>query len=229
MHEFTEGYAYGLWSMVLFNIILFTGFIYSFAKPNTKVEWRSFGLFTSFLVALFVEMYGFPLTIYALTSWLGSKYPVVNPFGHDNGHLWGVFFRSGSGHFSWPHILSNILIVVGALIISSGWKSLHQARGEIASDGLYKYVSHPQYTGFIIVILGFLVQWPTIITLVMAPILIARYVFLAKKEEKHMRKQFPGDYEKYVLGKPRFIPRISDLMNSGPVSGGIEETKQANR
>jgi hypothetical protein len=140
----SDSYAYGLWSMVLFNIVLFGGFIYSFAKPNTKVEWRSFGLFSSFLVALFVEMYGFPLTIYALTSWLGSKYPAMNPFSHENGHLWGVFFKTGTGHFSWPHILSNIFIVVGALVISSGWRSIHQARGRIACNGMYRYVSHPQ-------------------------------------------------------------------------------------
>lgn len=215
MHEMgIENYAYGLWSLVLFNSILFVGFLYSFAKPNTKVEWRSFGLFSGFLVALFVEMYGFPLTIYFLTSWLGSKYPVMNPFSHENGHLWGVFFHTGTGHFSWPHILSNILIVVGALIISSGWRSVHQAQGKIATDGLYRYVSHPQYTGFILVILGFLVQWPTIITIAMAPILIIRYVFLAKKEEKDMLSQFPVEYASYLKNRPRFFPTIAQLISS---------------
>ncbi len=213
MHEVSESYAYGLWSIVLFNVVLFAGFIYSFAKPKTKVEWRSFGLFSSFLVALFVEMYGFPLTIYALTSWLGSKYPVVNPFAHDNGHLWGVFLNSGSGHFSWPHILSNILIVAGALVISSGWRSVHQSPGKIATDGLYKFVSHPQYTGFILVILGFLVQWPTIITILMAPILIFRYIHLAKKEELYMKNIFPNEYANYLNRKPRFIPKFKDVMN----------------
>lgn len=229
MHEVADGYAYGLWSMVLFNIVLFGGFIYSFAKPNTKVEWRSFGLFSSFLVALFVEMYGFPLTIYFLTGWLGSKYPVANPFSHENGHLWGVFFHTGTGHFAWPHVLSNILIVVGALVISSGWKSVHQAKGKIAADGLYNLVSHPQYSGFILVILGFLVQWPTILTLAMAPILIARYVYLAKKEEKFMLEQFPIDYAKYIQGRPRFIPRISDLMKSKDELGRMGDRDQINQ
>lgn len=224
MHEMsTNGYAYGLWGMVLFNIVLFGGFIYSFAKPNTKVEWRSFGLFSSFLVALFVEMYGFPLTIYFLTSWLGSKYPVVNPFSHEHGHLWGVFFGSGTGHFSWPHVLSNILIVVGALTISSGWKSVHSAAGKVANEGLYRYVRHPQYTGFILVIIGFLVQWPTIITVAMAPILIARYVRLAKKEEAVMLEQFPVEYAAYIKDKPRFFPRFSDL------STGDSDNSRANQ
>lgn len=216
MHDMaSDGYAYGLWGMVLFNSVLFIGFIYSFAKPNTKIEWRSFGLFSSFLIALFVEMYGFPLTIYALTSWLGSKYPVLNPFSHDHGHLWGVFFGTESGHFTWPHLLSNALIVLGALTISSGWKSVHGAQGKVATTGLYKYVSHPQYSGFILVILGFLVQWPTLITIIMAPILILRYVLLARKEEKDMLKALPVEYSQYLKGKPRFIPRLRDLMNNG--------------
>lgn len=225
MHEMgANGYAYGLWGMVLFNIVLFGGFIYSFAKPNTKVEWRSFGLFSSFLVALFIEMYGFPLTIYFLTSWLGSKYPVVNPFAHENGHLWGVFLGTGTGHFAWPHVLSNVLIVVGALIISSGWKSVHSAQGKIATGGLYRYVSHPQYTGFILVILGFLVQWPTIITLAMAPILIARYVFLARQEEKFMLEKHPIAYAEYIKNKPRFFPRLADLMAAS--SNGKKASEQ---
>lgn len=215
MHGMETEYAYGLWSMVLFNVVLFGGFLYSFAKPKTNIEWRSFGLFTSFLIALFVEMYGFPLTIYALTSWLGSKYPVINPFSHENGHLWEVFFGSGTGHLAWPHVLSNIMIVTGALIISSGWRSVHQARKKVAADGMYRYVSHPQYTGFIIVILGFLVQWPTILTLLMAPVLIWRYVFLAKKEEKAMLSQYPKEYAAYLKGRPRFIPKFSDLFSGG--------------
>jgi len=214
MHELANnGYAYGLWSMVLFNSILFGGFIFSFAKPKTKIEWRSFGLFSSFLIALFVEMYGFPLTIYFLTSWLGSEYPVLDPFSHNNGHLWGVFFGTGTDHFSWPHIVSNILIVIGSLVISSGWRSVHEADGKVATNGLYKYVSHPQYTGFILVILGFLVQWPTMLTLAMAPFLIYRYVFLARKEEDFMLTKEPNDYQKYIQGKPRFFPTISQLRN----------------
>lgn len=217
-HMADNDYAYGLWSLVLFNTVLFAGFIYSFAKPNTKVEWRSFGLFTSFLIALFVEMYGFPLTIYFLTGWLGSKYPAINPFSHENGHLWGVFFGVGSGHLAWPHIVSNIMIIIGALTISSGWRTVHQARGRIASDDLYRFVRHPQYSGFILVILGFLVQWPTLITLAMAPVLIFRYVYLAKKEEQHMLKAFPIEYAQYIKGKPRFIPRLSALLStSGPM------------
>ena len=127
---------------------------------------------------------------------------------------YGVFFFTGTGHFAWPHVLSNIFIIVGALVISSGWKSVHQAQRKIAADGLYRYVRHPQYSGFILVILGFLIQWPTLITLAMAPFLIARYVLLAKKEEKFMLDNFPAEYAQYIKDKPRFIPRVADMLHS---------------
>src|SRR3989344_3732611 len=146
------GYAYGLWPLVWINIALFVGFLLSFAKPNTKVEWRSLGLFASFIVALFVEMYGFPLTIYLLVSWLGDKYPVVDPFSHESGHLLGVFFGIRSDHGTFLHLLSNILIIIGAIVVAKGWTAIHRAAGQPETlEGPYKYVRHPQYPGFIAV------------------------------------------------------------------------------
>jgi protein-S-isoprenylcysteine O-methyltransferase Ste14 len=147
----------------------------------------------------------------------------MNPFSHENGHLWGVFLGTGTGHFAWPHVLSNILIVVGALVISSGWKSVHEAQGKIASDGLYRYVRHPQYSGFIIVIVGFLVQWPTILTLAMAPFLILRYILLARREEKYMLASYPTEYGAYIKDRPRFIPRLADILKSDSAAKHIEE------
>lgn len=209
MHEAQAGqYAYGLWPLVIINVGLFIGFLFSFAKPTTKVEWRSLGLFSSFIVALFVEMYGFPLTIYFLTSWLGSRYPVANPFSHENGHLLGIFFGIRSDHGTMPHLLSNVLIFAGAVLIAQGWNAVHRGKGMVATEGPYKYVRHPQYEGFIAIILGFLIQWPTLITVVMAPVLIIRYILLAKQEEKYMLKNYPKDYGEYMRKVSGWIPRL---------------------
>ncbi len=202
------GYAYGLWSLVMINIALFVGFLLSFAKPNTKIEWRSFGLFTSFIVALFVEMYGFPLTIYFLVSWLGNKYPVADPFSHVNGHLLNVFLDVRSDHGSFLHVMSNILIFAGAILVANGWKAICDAKDRLVTTGPYAYVRHPQYIGFIAVIAGFLIQWPTLVTLAMAPVLIIRYLLLAGKEEQNMLKQYPEEYGAYMQKVPAWIPRI---------------------
>ncbi len=210
MHESQVGqYAYGLWGLVIINVGLFIGFLFSFAKPTTKMEWHSLGLFSSFIVALFVEMYGFPLTIYLLTSWLGSRYPVVNPFSHENGHLLGIFFGIRSDHGTVLHLLSNILIFAGAILIAQGWNAVHRGRGLMVTDGPYKYVRHPQYAGFIAIIIGFLIQWPTLVTIIMAPILIIRYIRLAKREETDMLKQFPKDYLEYMQTVSAWIPKLS--------------------
>ncbi len=202
-------YAYGLWGLVIISIGLFIGFLFSFAKPTTKVDWRSLGLFSSFVVALFVEMYGFPLTIYLLTSWLGSRYPVANPYSHENGHLLGIFFGLRSDHGSILHLLSNVLIFAGAMLIARGWSAVHKGEGLIVTDGPYAYVRHPQYVGFIAVIIGFLIQWPTLVTIMMAPILIIRYIRLGKKEEEYMLKQYPKEYRDYMQKVPAWIPKVT--------------------
>ncbi len=203
------GYAYGLWPLVMINIALFVGFILSFAKPNTKVEWKSFGLFTSFIVALFVEMYGIPLTIYFLVSLLGNKYPVADPFSHENGHLLNVFLGIRSDHGSFLHVLINVLIFAGAILIANGWKAIYEAKDHLVTAGPYGYVRHPQYIGFIAVIVGFLIQWPTLVTLAMAPVLIARYLLLAKKEEQNMLRQYAKEYTVYIQKVPAWIPKIT--------------------
>lgn len=81
------GYAYGFWGLVIFNVGLFLFFILSFMTPKGKGEWRSMGVTTAFFVALFTEMYGFPLTIYILAALFGHSYPAVNPCSHASGHL----------------------------------------------------------------------------------------------------------------------------------------------
>ena len=202
--------AYGLWSLVLINSIIFIFFAFTFFKPQTSRDWRSFSAFSAFIVALFTEMYGFPLTIYFLSGWLQSRFPNVNWLSHDAGHLLEMTFGwKANPHFGPFHLLSNALIIAGFLVISAAWRVLYAAQrdGAIAKSGPYSYVRHPQYVGFVLVMFGFLLQWPTLLTLAMFPILVWMYVQLAKSEERDAIAQFGEAYRQYAARVPGFIPR----------------------
>ena len=203
--------AYGLWSLVFINTAVFLIFAFSFYRPRTNRDWRSFGAFAAFIVALFAEMYGFPLTIYLLSGWLGSRYPGLNLYSHDAGHLWEtVLGWKGDPHMNPLHLLSNLLIAGGFILIAAAWEVLYKAqkRTELAVTGPYASIRHPQYAGFILIMLGFLLQWPTLITLVMFPILVTMYVRLAHREEKDVANEFGESYRRYAAKTPRFVPRL---------------------
>lgn len=203
--------AYGLWSLVIINSLVFIIFAFSFAKPQSKRDWRSFGAFSAFIVALFTEMYGFPLTIYLLSGWLTNRIPGIDPFSHDAGHLLeDLFGWRGNPHFGPFHMISNVLIIAGFFLLSSAWKVLYRAqrRHTLAMTGPYAKIRHPQYAGFVLIMFGFLMQWPTIITVVMFPILVYMYVRLARAEERMSYAEFGEVYSKYANTVPSFIPRL---------------------
>jgi protein-S-isoprenylcysteine O-methyltransferase Ste14 len=203
--------AYGLWSLAIINSLVFIIFAFSFARPQTTRDWRSFGAFSAFLVALFTEMYGFPLTIYLLSGWLTSKFPGVDFLAHDSGHLLEVMFGWRSNpHFGPFHIASSLLIVGGFILLASAWKVLYAAQRErrLATTGPYARVRHPQYAGFVLIMLGFLLQWPTLVTLVMFPILVFMYVRLALREEREAIAEFGEEYRRYMARTPGFIPGL---------------------
>ena len=209
--------AYGLWSLVILNSAIFIIFAFSFAKPQTKTDWRSFGAFSAFLVALFTEMYGFPLTIYMLSGWLQSAYPDINWLAHDSGHLLEMTLGwEGNPHFGPFHMLSFVFIGGGFWILSAAWNVLYKAQreGKMAVTGLYEKVRHPQYIGFIAIMFGFLLQWPTIPTLVLFPILTYMYGRLAKKEEKDSKERFGKAWDDYAAHVPAFIPKFSSSSTS---------------
>lgn len=203
--------AYGMWPLVIINSAIFIIFAFSFTKPKSPRDWRSFGAFSAFIIALFTEMYGFPLTIYLLSGWLSSKFPGMNLYSHDMGHLWqSIFGFKGDPHFNVLHIVSNILIFAGFIMLSSAWNVLFKAQKKhtLAIHGLYTRIRHPQYVGFIVIMIGFLLQWPTIVTLIMFPILVVVYAILAVFEEKEMEKEFGSKYVEYKRKTPAFIPKI---------------------
>ncbi len=211
MHNDFSGY--GLWSLVIINSAVFIFFAFTFFKPQTKRDWRSFGAFSAFLVALFTEMYGFPLTIYLLSGWLQSHYPDVDWFSHDAGHLLEMMFgRKTNPHFGPFHLLSFVFIGGGFVLISKGWQVLYAAQRHhtLATSGVYALVRHPQYVGFILVMFGFLLQWPTILTLAMFPVLVFMYARLARAEERTALAEFGSAYELYMRDVPGFVPRFSE-------------------
>lgn len=204
--------AYGLWGLVIVNSVLFIGFAFSFFKPQTKTDWRTFGTFSAFIVALFVEMYGFPLTIYLFSGWLASHYPGIDFLSHDNGHLLhNLLGLKGDPHFDVLHIASNLFIFGGFIMLSNAWHVLWKAqrRHKLASSGIYARMRHPQYVAFIAIMLGFLLQWPTLPTLIMFPILTVTYVRLAIREEAIADKEFGDEWRGYAAKTPRFFPKFS--------------------
>ena len=204
--------AYGLWSLVIIDSAFFLFFAFTFFKPKTKRDWRTFGTFSAFIVALFVEMYGFPLTIYLLLPWLTRRFPGVDPLGHDFGHLWySLFGFQGNPHWNPIHIASNLVIFGGFLLLSSAWTVLYKAQraGTLATSGAYACVRHPQYVAFILIMFGFLLQWPTLVTLVLFPVLTVTYVRLGRREEAEVRAKFGDEWDRYAARTPAFIPTLT--------------------
>jgi protein-S-isoprenylcysteine O-methyltransferase Ste14 len=201
--------GYGLWSLAVLNAAFFIFFAWSFYTPLSTRDWRSFGLYSAFVVALFAEMYGFPLSLFLLSGWLSSRFPEVNWLSHDAGHVLEMIFGwRGNPHFGPFHILSFVLIGGGFWLLSRAWPVLYQAqrRGELALTGPYAQIRHPQYVGFALIMTGFLVQWPTLLTLLLYPVMLITYVRLAIHEERDTQVRFGAAYERYAAAVPRFFP-----------------------
>ncbi len=210
-HGLDSPSAYGLWWLVAINSLVFILFAFSFFKPATKRDWRTLGGFSAFIVALFAEMYGFPLTIYLLSGWLVKRVPGVDLLGHDSGHLWYALLGfKGNPHLNPIHLLSEVVIVAGFFLLAAAGPVLHraQASGHLAASGPYAHVRHPQYIAFLAIMVGFLLQWPTLPTLGMFPILLVVYTRLALREDRETAARFGETWIAYAEGTPRWFPRF---------------------
>ena len=202
-------YGYGDWPSVIIYTVMFSLFavLLPFRRNSTNTR-MSKGIYLSFIVALFTEMYGFPLSIYIL-SWVAGY---QNPLTHESGHL----FYPELGMLSPLHFLSILMIGVGMLLIVKGWSKVYHAKDALVADGVYSYIRHPQYLGIFLMTSGFLLQWITIPTVLMFPILILLYYRLAKKEEKEMEGLFGDEYRRYKSTVPMFLPKHLLKIRSQP-------------
>lgn len=213
-------YDYGLWWLVAVHIAWLAVFVVAFLRPVGRREWRSLGIFTGFVVALYVEMFGFPLTIYLLTSLLG-RLRVPEPFAHLSGNLWATLLL-GPWAAAPLMFVGGLLILAGTLALATAWRVLYRAQGALVTRAPYAVVRHPQYGALFLVILGALVQWPTIPTLLMAPVLVVAYVRLAWREEREMLARFGEAYRDYAKQVPGFVPALPlprPRVLSGPATG----------
>lgn len=205
-----SGFAghYGHWGLVAVIVAAVSWILYRYAAPKRWREWAGAGLVQAFIIALYAEMYGFPLTIYLLTGFFGIDIP-LNAMP---GHLWSTLLGYGMVGGMIEMLLGSVFILLGVVLLLSGWRSVYQARqeGRFAREGLYGVIRHPQYTGIMLAVFGQIVHWPTIITVALFPVIVLVYVRLARKEEKDMIERFGAAYQEYMQQVPRFFPRRGD-------------------
>ena len=196
---------YGHWVLAIFMVIVASWIFYRYAAPRSWREWGGAGLVQAFIIALYAEMYGFPLTIYLLTGFLGVDLPLTS----FSGHLWATLLGFGATGAVIEMLLGYGFLFFGIYLLIRGWRDVYRARqdGRLATNGLYGVVRNPQYTGIFLALFGQLIHWPTIPTLALFPLIVWAYVRLARKEERSMVEQFGDAYRLYRERVPMFFPR----------------------
>ncbi len=201
---------YGNWPAVLMITSVFLFFLFFLTRPRRSNEWRGAGLTSAFFISLFAEMFGIPLTIYVLAPLLGVE-PTF--FGMYESHLW-AYLISRTGFISLQAgvylvmATSTGLILLGFTLLAAGWKEVYRGEGALVTDSIYAKLRHPQYLGLILIAVAFLIMWPTILTILLAPFLIGRYLLLAREEDRELEKEFGEEFKHYRETVPPFIPSM---------------------
>ncbi len=204
----TESLPGGTWGLTVVMVLIVSWIVYRYIAPQGWKEWTRAGLIQAFIIALYAEMYGFPLTLYLLSGWLGLEIPWL----HQSGHLWAALFGWGDLGAMLEMLVGYTVVFIGLSLLIEGWREVYRATKEeaLATSGLYGVVRHPQYTGIFLAIIGQLIHWPTIPTVVLFPVIVWAYYRLAKREEQQMLEKFGAAYATYRQRVPMFIPRGKD-------------------
>ncbi len=191
---FLENYI-GKNGIIVLNVLIFASFLalLPYRRPSEESDWKSKGAFVGFMIALFTEMFGLPLVIFIFSPFF--DYPFILP---STRKIFGSFGM----------IVGTWITLMGIILVFLGWRKIHRAEG-LVTDGVYGYIRHPQYAGLFLIMFGWLLHWPTLLTLILFPILIAVYYWLALREEKGVEEAFPAEYAKYKAQTPRFFPRLT--------------------
>lgn len=196
-----------LWPYAVVMIVIASWAFYHFLSPASWRQWTSAGVVQAFIIALYAEMYGFPLTIYMLTAALGIELPLA----HWSGHLWSTLLGYGPGGAIVEMAIGSAFITVGLILIAGGWFRIYYSNGRLQTEGVYALMRHPQYAGIFLIVFGQIVHWPTILTLLLAPLIFLAYIRLARREEVALLNQFGDAYRAYQRHVPMFVPRLRDL------------------
>ncbi len=212
----------GVWALAAIMIVIASWILYKYLAPKTWHEWAGAGLIQAFIIALYAEMYGFPLSIYLLVRFFGLDSPDLNA------NLWSTLLGVGELGMLISMLLGYALLFIGIGIFIKGWRQVYYARqkNQLVTTGLYRFVRHPQYTGLFISLFGEgIVHWPTLFSVAIFPVIVLAYYLLARREERKVLEQFGDEYRDYQTSVPMFIPRIGQWQQLIKNSKTVEDNE----